>query len=284
MNFIKGNCLKFELYDRIRSILINAGWNNISSHANDSDVMYSKGEDGTRDLVFQIRPSNVTGSNSVITTDNCVASVRLVGGYTPASTNAVGVFERPAEVWRAFPIATTTALSTQTVIDRNTPVTYRFNANKNRLIICIEYPHAINVAPVTLYIGLPDEVYCSEPKSRGLLFLSSCIAVSSSSVLVTDNAGELASSTTSVTRSTLCQLSPRNPNSGGTYTLSEIFYGDASEGTRGKLAGLLALPTQNIQNGDIIVQGSQEYYVVVNGTASNDGFPSKALALPLNKG
>lgn len=275
--FNTGTCLKYELYDKIKGLLLGAGWNNVSSNASDFDVMTSTGMSGDKNLVFQMRPTGTSNTNSVITTDYSTFTIRLIAGYVPSATGTAGTVERPTEAWRTITIGATAPTST---IDKNTTVTYRYDVNKNRIIIVVEYPPAINIAPSTFYIGIPDETYCSEPRSRGLLFMAS--SYGQSGVLITDNAGELASVTTCVNRNIYCQLTPKNPNSAGNYTMSEIFYGDTSEGTRGKLGGVFALPNQNIQHGDIIVQDNQEFLIVVNGTSSTDAFPSKVLALPLN--
>lgn len=276
--------IKSELYGKLKEALIEGGWQNISSNpTTDFDVFRSIGESGDKNLVFQIRPLGGTaavGTNSIETTDYGLGGIRLIGGYTPGASGVSGTFERSLaqEPWRVLPFLTGT---TSTVLDKNTPVTYRYSVNKNRIIFIIEYPPATNIAPVTFYIGIPDEMYCSEPRSRGLLYVVSSNGIATQSVLITDNAGELASLTSSKSQGILCQLAPKNPNSAGNFTLSEIFFGDSFEGVRGKLTGLFALPTQNVANGDIIVQGSQEYLVVVNGSSSTDMFPSRALAVPL---
>ncbi|MGD2351927.1 MULTISPECIES: hypothetical protein [Bacillus subtilis group] len=283
--FQTGTATKTELYGVMKNLLLQAGWINVSSNpATDYDVFKSTGETGDKELVFQTRPyygTSTAGVNNIESTDFHYGGIRLIGGYTPSGTSGTsGTFDRTLtnEGWKNLPFACT--VTTQS-FDKNTPVTYRYSVNKNRLIFVTEYPPALNTPPCMFYIGIPDETYCSEPKSRGLLYLTSCQGVVTSSVYITDNAGEVASQLSSKSMGTLCQLAPKNPNSAGNFTLSEIFYGDSSEGVRGKLTGIFALPTQNIANGDIIVQGGQEYLVVVNGTSGNDMFPSKAIALPL---
>jgi len=277
--FTQGTCLKKELYGKIKELMIGAGWENISSDpTNDFDVMYSTGEAGDKKLVVQMRATAINGLNSIEDTNFATASLRLIGSYTPGTAGKAGTVDRTSETWRALAIA---PIATTATVDKETQVIYRYDVNKNRIIFNIEYPLALNLSTTTFYIGIPDDTYCSEPNSRGLLFVTSTSAPGALSVLVTDSAGEVAPVTTATSRSVLCQLSPKNPNSAGSYTLSEIFYGDSSEGIRGKLSGIYALPTQNVLTGDIIVQGTQQYLIVVNQNLGNDAFPSKALALPL---
>lgn len=281
--FVKGTCLKSDLYDTIKNAMIAAGWQNVSSNAGtDYDVLTSTGETGDKQLVFQMRPLPVAGGTaSVITGNNHAASIRLVGGYTPGTGGVAGTFDRTtaAEPWRALYFA---AAATSVTIDKGTTVSYVMFVNKNRVVVNISYPPAINVPPCTIWIGMPDDTYCSEPRSRGLLL--ACSANSSgalSTIQATDNAGELASSASSVPRNFYTRLAPKNPNSAGKYTISEIFYGDDGEGVRGKLTDVFALPSQNILHGDTITVGTRDYFVIVNGTSGTDDFPAKALAVPI---
>lgn len=279
--FKTATAIKSEMYGVIKELLVGAGWRNVSSNPDtEFDILTSNGEAGDKELVFQMRNYQASAVNDVQTTDYSHAGIRLIGGYAPSLTaGEKGVISRTSETWKSLPLAPVSVSVNS--LNKDTPVTYRYSVNKNRLILVIEYPPAVNTYPVTIYIGIPDEVYCSEPASRGLLYAVSSSAYSAQSLSITDNAGELASLPSSKSLGMLCQLAPKNPNSAGNFTLSEIFYGDNSEGVRGKLTGIFALPTQNVANGDIIVQGNQEYLVVVNGSSTNDAFPSKAIALPL---
>jgi hypothetical protein len=278
--FTTGTCTKKDIYGIIKSTMIAAGWTNISSNAaTDFDVLSSMGKDGTKNLVIQMRATNTTGANDTTTTDYCLASYRLINSYTPGAPLTAGIVGRTAETWNALSIAPGIATDT---ISKDTPVTYRYYADASKLIMQLEYPVALGKGPVVLFIGLPDTTYCSEPNSRGLLVASSANANTANSVHITDQPGELAATTASSVRGNICNVTYKNPNSAGKYLLAEIFYGNATEGVRGKLDGLYAIPNQNVLNGDNIVIGTETYYVAICNSTGNNGLPSLALTFRIS--
>lgn len=273
--FTSGTCAKKEVYTVIKNAMIAAGWVNISSNATtDFDVMMSQGKSGDKNLIIQMRSTNATNINDTLSTDYCVGSYRLINTYTPGAPLTAGVVGRTAEAWNLLPMAP--GLATETIA-KDTIVTYRYFADANKVIFEIEYPVALAKNPVIIYIGIPDTTYCSEPASRGLLVGTTANANTANSVHVTDVPGELASVTASAARGCICNVTYKNPNSAGKYLLAEIFYGNATEGVRGKLDGIYALPNQNVLNGDTIVIGSETYYVAICNSTGNNGFPSLAL-------
>lgn len=281
--FTSGTCLKNELYDLIKNSFLSAGWVNESSNATtDFDVLTSSSESGDKRLVIQLRPLNNAGtaSTNVITTDSHVMSYRLVAGYTPGAPGVAGTFARTtAESWRDLFLVPQAA---STLMPGNTPINYKLHVNKNRLIISIEYPVAFSLGATTIYIGIPDITYCLETDSRGLIVVTSNSAISANNVHITDDPGELAARTTSTTRTLYCTLAPRNPNSANKIMLSEIFYGNTTEGIRGKLTGIYALLNSGVSTGDIVKIGTKSFYVVVNQTYSSTSFPSQALAFQIS--
>ncbi|ANB66142.1 hypothetical protein GFC29_3817 (plasmid) [Anoxybacillus sp. B7M1] len=277
---------KKDFYNWLLNKMIGAGWRNISSNpTSDGDVLQSIGEDGTRNLILNLRPGNTTGntgqgSNPITTTDYNVMSYRLLNDYTPGTAGTSGTSSRAlaSTAWETFYVIPTT-----TTIPKDTILTVRYHVNKNRIILLIETPAAVGVSPILYYIGLPDEFYCSEPNSRGLLIGSTGYNKYSGAVHISDTVGELASiGTTAGTSNTTYQtLAPKNPNSAGKYIISDIFYGDSTIGFRGKLTGLFALPNQNVLNGDIIKIDTKQYYVAVCQSANNNAFGTLALAIQI---
>ena len=276
--FTKGTVAKRDLYAKIKELFISSGWKNISSKPDtDFDVLNSKGEAGDKNLTIQFKASQVNNTLPIDATDGNIMSYRLVEGYTPnPNSGTAGTFARTTEAWTNLYIVPTTAN-----IPMDTNLTYYVNVNKNRLIMVIETPIAINVAPVTIYIGLPDTTWCSEPNSRGLLVATTAYAKTAISVHITNTAGELASENTSSVRAITCALAPKNPNSAGLYSISQMKYGNVNEGDRGMLSGIYALPTTGIVNGDPFEIGSKTFRVVLNQNASTNAFPSLALAIQI---
>jgi hypothetical protein len=251
--FQSGSCLKSQLFANIKNILISGGWTDISSNpATDFMVFQSSGESGNQNLVFQLRDTNTSNTNSVSTTDYAQGSIRFISTYTPAGAGQAGTFGRAAEVWKPFPTA---SYSSTAVSSPSSTINYRYHVNKNRLIIYFEYP--IPYAPSFQYIGIPDIQYASEPASKGLLQAGTGLA--NNTVNVTDAAGEAASQSASVTRTAYFQTTPKNPNSAGKYHLSEVFIGDANEGYRFQLTGIYIAPIAGLINGDTFVIGTKRY-------------------------
>jgi hypothetical protein len=278
--FQTGTCLKQDLYETIKGIMVSAGWTNISTnYATDGDVMYSTGENNDKTLFFQMRDTNASAANSIKTTDYNVMSYRLPNVFTAGTgtypTGTAGTSERTVanEAWKVMYIA-----PTATVINRTTTITYRYNCNKNRLIFIVEYPEGTAIAPVLNYIGIPDIVYGSDTGSRGLIVATTGGASAANIVQITNAVAELPNDTASSTRAVYCQLSAKNPNTSGKYMMSEMYYGNTTEGMRGKITGVFALPNQNILNGDTITVGTKQYRVIVAGSLNYNSFPSLAVA------
>ncbi|AEO93630.1 virion structural protein [Bacillus phage G] len=270
--FSKGTCKKKEILTTMITLMKAAGWNDISSNpATDFFIMHSKGESGDKDLFIQFRHGSTSNTNPIDTTDYNAASFRLISEYTPGAQGVAGTFERPSESWRNFYVAPTT-----TLINSEVMMTYYYHVNKNRIIFIIETPESLSFAPATHYFGLPTS-FVSEPKSRGLIAASSTYAVTANNVYVTNAAGELPSDTASSGRTVYSAMPPKSPNSSGKHTPVEIYYGNTTEGIRGKIDGLYVVPAGGINNGDTLTVGTKQFRAVVNGVASSNSFPSTTL-------
>ena len=276
--FTSGTCAKSDCYSLIKNTLLAAGWTNVSSSATtDFDIFYSNGENGDKNLYIQTRPGNATNVNPVDTTDYCAFSYRLINTYIPKVGGGAGTFGRAAETWKLLYIAPSAA-----TISKATLVNYKIHANKNRLIVVFEFPPALALNAVTLYIGIPDVMYCSDTDSRGLLVATSSNAQAAATVTITSTPAELAVSALSYNLTTYCTLAPKNPNSAGKYILSDVYFGSATEGFRGKLSGLYVIPNTNVLAGDLIQIGTKSYYVVINHVLGNTSFPSPALVIQVS--
>lgn len=275
--FSAGTCKKKETITTLVNLMKAAGWQDVSSNpTTDFFVLKSKGEAGNKDLFIQLRPGSLTNTNPVDTTDYNVASYRLIESYTPGAPGVAGVFGRPAEAWRALYIAPTTAL-----INQEVTMTYYYHANKDRIIFIAETPESLAYGPVTHYFGLPTS-FVSEPGSRGVVVVSSAYGVTANTVLVTNAAGELPSDAASSTRIIYATLPPKSPNSAGKHTPVEMFYGNTTEGIRGKLDGLYVLPAGGTNNGDTLNVGVKKFRAVVNGVGSTNSFPSTTLVIQIS--
>lgn len=283
--FQSKTCLKSEIYNTIKEIMIAAGWQNItSSYASDSDVMYSTGEDDTQDLALyvNIKPSRTSDeANSIELTDYNVASYRFPEAYTPGDVGSPGTFTRTisSEPWKYMYIAPTAS-----TISKSVTVTIKYHCNKNRIIFAIIYPDASGIAPMITYIGIPDEIYVNTTGSKDMLFATSSGGVSNSSVQISDDVMSMPRRAYSSARNTYVQLPPKQVNADGKVIMSEIFYGSTSEGLRGKLTGIYAIsPSATVLNsGNIITIGSDQYLVLVCGSLSYNSFQTLYLAIQIS--
>lgn len=277
--FSAGTCKKKEVLTTMINLMKAAGWVDVSSNpTTDFIVMNSKGESGDKELFIQFRQGSISGvgTNPIDSTDYNVASYRLIGGYVPGAPGAAGVFEKNTEAWRSFYISPTT-----TLINNEVMMTYFYHVNKNRIIYVMETPESLGFAPVTHYFGLPLS-FVSEPKSRGVIAASSTYAVTANSVLVTNAAGELPEDLVSSPRLIYATMPPKSPNSAGKHTPVEMYYGNGTEGTRGKIDGLYIIPAGGVNNGDILMVGVKRFRAIVNGVASTNSFPSSTLVCQIS--
>lgn len=271
----EAKCTKAELFTKFIDLLKGAGWTDVSSNAtSDFIVLNSKGESNDKNLFIQIRNTNVSNAYPTDTSLYGIWSYRLINGYTPnANVGTAGVFERTAETWRPLYIAQATAGT----LPLDLELTYRYHVNKNRIIFLVETPEAMNLAPCLFYIGLPMNTFTSEPKSRGVVVMSNYYSGFSNSVHVSDAVAEMPSLTASATRTNYIALPPKSPNSASIHTPVELFYGDTSEGYRGKLDGIYFLPNSSINNGELLNLGSKRFRASVLASGSSSSYPTQTV-------
>lgn len=274
---VSGSCLKQNLFSTIKNAMIAAGWVDVSSLATtDFCVMKSTGNDGTRELYLQMRPQNISGTNSIETTDYNQMSVRLLDTYTPGATGVAGTIPRSANAW--FGLNVSPQAGKVATIPMTTTLDYKMFVDKNKLVLFIQTPSSYNLQPIFFYIGLPDTLLANEPLSRGMVYCASYVSDSpvsaANQIVVSNTPGGSATVTAPYLLSTYSQMPPKNPNASGVYCMSEIFYGSATEGTRGKLDEIMAIPSQNVVTGDILTVGTKKYQVIFAAT----GFSSGGLA------
>ena len=249
---------------KFAEIMTAGGWTNVSSNlAIDFNVWRSSGEDGNKNLVFQMRELSAAGTNSILTTNYSQASVRLVGGYTAGAAGTAGTFARSAgtESWIGMNLVATAA----TTILPTHVLTLKYHVNKNRIMIGIEPPSATGILPNFIYIGLPDIQYCTESNSRGLIFGNTYVGIGANAVYVTDLPDESGSNPTSISRALQYQVASKNPNVAGKYFKSDIYIENINEGTRFKLDGLYILPQAGVLHGDILTEGNSQFQVYISG-------------------
>lgn len=274
--FQSATVAKNSLYQFIIDKMTAAGWTNVSSNpATDFVVMRSTGVNNDKNLIFQMRPGNAASNiNPVTTTAYSQFSYRLPDSYIPGASGVAGTFGRSALVWTdmyIIPAATGTQLPMDTVY------TIKWYADAGKFIMSIEYPTATGYGPMLIYIGQPDSSYVSESNSNGMIVAVTANTATATSVMIdntSDGAGSVAAPYALATQS----LFPaQNPNNANRYVFSDVYYGSATEGIRGKLDGIGCMLNTNVLTGDNIIVDTQTWYVLVCKTQGNTSFPSQAL-------
>jgi hypothetical protein len=277
--FTPGTCLKKDFYNVLKTALTNAGWINVTSnYTTDGDVFISKGNSEDKTLVINLKPTQynvsiVDHTYDVDTTVFCWASIRFPKAYTPGTPGSPGTFVRP-DTWVTLTIA---PYNWNTGLAMDTTYYYKMYVDKSKIIYSIEYPSGLSIAPILMYIGLPDNTYSPEKGNRGMVFVTTTI--SPGNPMVADKPDDMGISASSYLVNNICTLATRNPNNAGKYAVSEMYYGSTTEGVRGKLDGVLALPNNNVNTGNLIRIGTNTYYALVCSTYGGNAFPSNVLAI-----
>jgi hypothetical protein len=257
---------KSQLYSTLKTLLLNAGWQNISSNpATDYDVFYSTGNSGNMALYFQMRDYD----NMSTTDAGYQFGIRLIRGYTPGAPGQSGTFLVPGEPWIYNYIMYSNAY-----LKLSTNLTLWYNVDKNRLIFAIQPPFYLNTNSSIFFIGMPNLTLIQENQSSGVLFASSnpySTYMNNAQIRITDNPFNPQSS--SYNMNVYYVNSPsRIVNSAGKVFMSRLAYGAYNtEGVRGFLDGIYVFPTYESPvrwlDGDIIVDTSvtpNKKYMILN--------------------
>ena len=260
--FISETVQKGNLYNRIKEILIENGWRNISSRpSSDGDVFFSEGEDGKRKMTFRMKDylGSLTTGNAASGMSNSVNSnidFYLVKSYTPGTPGNAGVFERAGVNVMDIRISNAN-------LALNATMTIYYHCNKNRLVMVMEYPpRQKSTSGAFFFIGMSDRLIGRELADTAPILSANYIR-GSSGVWATHQADstrvapyELTPYTSLVDSATFPGLSLN-----GEAFFSDIVYGSTVEGIRGVIDGIYVLPA-NIpaQNGDIITDEEGKEY------------------------
>ena len=274
--FTSGTCLKSEIYQLIIDKLVAAGWTNVSSLASsDFVVLSSTGNTGDKTLLLNLRDTNASAANSVVSTDYCVMSYRLEDTYTPGASGVAGTFGRSSLAWTNLYLVPVSALTT--TLGADTTVTYHVYADASKIILALEFPSATGYGPVLVYMGEPDSIFTSDSASRGVLVAASCQATTAGSAMICNTSDTVAAVTAPYAIALSSLLPSGDPNVANKRMVSSIYYGSASESFRGKLDGLKCMYNVKVNTGDTVTIGTETYYALVCASSGNNSFPSLAL-------
>jgi hypothetical protein len=227
--------------------------------------------------VLNLRKGSVaTPANDVSTTAYCQFSFRYPTSYTPGAAGVAGTFVRPG-VWRDVFIAPVAAAGT---LAMDTTYSYKIYADKSKIMFGIEFPPATGYSPMFFHIGLPDSMWCTEGGNRGMLFGGTTSAVvTAKNFWIADTPAGMGSVADIYVEPCICTLAPKNPNNDGKYVVSDICYGSSTEGIRGQINGVIALPTDNIVTGDIVKDDGHTYYILNCHVLGTNSFQSPVVGV-----
>ncbi|MGX9721730.1 hypothetical protein [Bacillus pumilus] len=275
--FNKITVLKKDLYSKLKQIMLESGWQNISSRpSTDFDVMFSNGEDGKKEIYFQMRDVATNAANSSTTFSNSNSryfSMRLSGKYMPGSSGVSGTFEKSNDTWKLV------LITYQSDISPNQPIELYYSCNKDRLIFLTDYALSLALPATLNYIGVPI-TFADEHEWSSCVFASSSIG-SGRRLYVTDIKNDY-SVTTPITCLTYLGLSSKN-KIGDNILMSNVIYGSASEGLKGTIPEVFSFgSTDGLINGDLIKDEEKVYRVfeTTPGTSTvYSSFVSKFIAI-----
>ena len=255
--FKKEVVAKKNWYARIKEIMIDAGWQNLSSKpSTDFDVMYSIGESGNIPMYIQLKEYNTNPSNSISNASDRHLYVRLPGKYTPGSPGQAGTFQRSNEDWYAILMAFDT-------FDKEKIFNMYYHCNKNRIIIINEFPAGAGerLYGTIQFIGISDRSMGENQLSAPVVAATHMYSTNGVRV-----SGHPTFPTGSYVVNVYMDLPPGRSTWGGTF-MSEIGYGGGTafnEGVRGFIDGIYALRSDEpINNIDTLIDKDGNRYKVV---------------------
>ncbi|WP_242730100.1 hypothetical protein [Bacillus altitudinis] len=275
--FNKITVLKKDLYSKLKQIMLESGWQNISSRpSTDHDVMFSNGEDGKKEIYFQIRDVATNAANSSTTFSNSNSryfSMRLSGKYMPGSSGVSGTFEKSNDTWKLV------LITYQSDISPNQPIELYYSCNKDRIIFLTDYALSLALPSTLNYIGVPV-TFADEHEWSACAFASSSIG-SGRRLYVSDIKNDY-TATVPITCLTYLGLGSKN-KIGENILMSNIIYGSTSEGLKGTIPEVFSFGSiDGLVNGDLIKDADKVYKIfeTTPGTSTvYSSFVSKFIAI-----
>lgn len=296
-----------EVFMKIIDEMKKAGWQQLNDDKPDKNnifVMYSTGNDGTKNNYIELRPYDTNVKNSQLSTapdirdpnvNHVDGSYRLIRGYDKDGGTGTG-----EEKW--FPIV----FHQGKVNYASGPTTYNYKkymvdlylyVDKDSVIYCVyanddEIPSDKGKTTIG-FLGLPDESYQPElfsPYSTPFSVLLSGGAYSDKAAHVTDSCKFAPPSTTSRQINTFFwdKVFLKAPSNEGKIVLTPLYMGNSSDGFRGKYDGFYIYRGSGYIYGDILevienneVQKYKLFYTFVSSLSGSqyNSFLEYAVAL-----
>jgi hypothetical protein len=271
---------KKDWYARIKQIMIEAGWENISSKPSvDYDVMFSTGESGDKSMVIQMKEFYTTAPEAMSNSAQRTLDMRLPLTYTPGAPGVAGVFGRPTEPWRYCLVVFGTA-------EKEVQFYIHYHCNKNRLILFNEFPTGMNSVPNSIgtvqYLGISDQSMGENNISAPIIGASQWY--STGTLMAAGHPASTKSGAYAI--SITIDMPPVGVglNSAGQRFMSRIAYSSPEDGVRGFIDGVYGLDTSTklITGDKVIDENGIEYRVMeIDSPWGGGGYPGSFNPLKL---
>lgn len=260
-----------EVFMKIIDEMKKAGWRQLNADKANKDnlfVMYSAGNDGTKNNYIELRPFDTLNNNSKLLSsldirDSKVnytdGSYRLIRGYNEETGDGTG-----ENTWSSlvFHHGKATNSNTPTVLNyEKYMIDLYLYVDKDTIIYCVyanddEIP-SHKGKTVIGFIGLPDEYYQPElftPYSYPFSILLSSGARGQAYTHTTDRSKFAGTSSTSIMNSTFywSNVFLKIPSNEGKIVFTPLYGGDSSDGFRYKFDGFYIYRGSNYIYGDIV--------------------------------
>lgn len=256
--FTSEKVLKKDWYTRVKQILIDNGWINVSSKPSvDFDIFYSDSMTGDKKMYFQMKEYDDTTSTSALSNSVArVLEVRLIKSYTPGTAGSAGTIPRNT---------TQAPYINNLIAGNNFPLlaefTIHYHCNKNRLVLINEFPPSMDGEDGScIFIGMSDDTFGKEVDYTAPIFMSNCAYTYG--LQATDKVDQYGDSY-SLTR--YASVAPTGVSLNGIVFAHQIAYGTSTEGGRGYLDGVYIIKdgTGLLRGDKLIDENGYEYRIVI---------------------
>ncbi|MGN4752769.1 hypothetical protein [Bacillus cereus group sp. MYBK220-1] len=260
-----------EVFMKIIDEMKKAGWQQLNADKPDKNnifVMYSTGNDGTKNNYIELRPNDSNSKNDQLSSANDIrdpkgnradGSYRLIRGYDKDTNAGIGEERWFPLVFHHGKVYDTSGITSLDFLQYM--VDLYLYVDKDTVIYCVyanddEIPSHKGKTTIG-FIGLPDEYYQPElfsPYSYPFGVLLSAGVPRQGCVHVTNRSKFYSSSSSSIGNYTYYwdKIFSKAPSNEGKIVFTPLYFGDSNDGFRGKYDGFYIYKGSGFIYGDIV--------------------------------
>lgn len=245
--FKKGTCQRKQLFDLLISLMQSNGWT-LESSTSQYWYLSSKGVNKDTYIGIRLSPFDYNGTSSSYdcrTTIYSNANYRYY--YKENNTNVlIGRVYNPLPFVGGRSVSSASSADSATSTDLTTTVEYYYYIDADRVIFITYLPN-YSTKGGCFFLGKPFECYTQEtllPYHTGIIEATNSQWQGNSSPIVMNIANPINGVGTAPSFEYVSFIqSPKPTDTQNAIQLSEIYFGHANYGLRGKLGGIYLLPT-----------------------------------------